>query len=244
MRKIFGYECRRLLWNTFFFGLLLVILFYGWQVLNGVTVLGVSHTAPFSPWSFGDYLSQMLPLLWLGALFFLTFFTSSAEERRAVLTSATPFKPSAYGLVRCCSALAGTALLSFAVVLLAAAFYSRMFHWYGWSSLLFPTLLTLAPPLIFALGSGWALGRLQPRLLYVWMLAPFVCSALPLPEALGLWDGSFFTEYPLTLGKLDPAFSAPAVVVLAQCISLAAGVVLLVFQFERIGRICKGKTPS
>ena len=27
MRKIFGYECRRLLWNTFFFGLLLVILF-------------------------------------------------------------------------------------------------------------------------------------------------------------------------------------------------------------------------
>ena len=111
-------------------------------------------------------------------------------------------------------------------------------------SLLFPTLLTLAPPLIFALGSGWALGRLQPRLLYVWMLAPFVCSALPLPEALGLWDGSFFTEYPLTLGKLDPAFSAPAVVVLAQCISLAAGVVLLVFQFERIGRICKGKTPS
>ena len=186
----------------------------------------------------------MLPLLWLGALFFLTFFTSSAEERRAVLTSATPFKPSVYGLVRCCSALAGTALLSFAVVLLAVAFYSRMFHWYGWSSLLFPTLLTLAPPLIFALGSGWALGRLQPRLLYVWMLAPFVCSALPLPEALGLWDGSFFTEYPLTLGKLDPAFSAPAVVVLAQCISLAAGVVLLVFQFERIGRICKGKTPS
>ena len=57
MRKIFGYECRRLLWNKFFLGLLLVILFYGWQVLNGVTVLGVSHTAPFSPWSFGDYLS-------------------------------------------------------------------------------------------------------------------------------------------------------------------------------------------
>ena len=140
--------------------------------------------------------------------------------------------------------MAWSPVLSFAVVLLAAAFYSRMFHWYGWSSLLFPTLLTLAPPLIFALGSGWALGRLQPRLLYVWMLAPFICSALPLPEALGLWDGSFFTEYPLTLGKLDPAFSAPAVVVLAQCISLAAGVVLLAFQFERIGRICKGKTPS
>ena len=76
MIKIFQYECKRLLWNKFFFGLLLILLFYGWQVLNSVTILGVSHTAPFSPWSFGDYLSRMIPLLWIGALFFLTFFTS------------------------------------------------------------------------------------------------------------------------------------------------------------------------
>ena len=73
MIKIFQYECKRLLWNKFFFGLLLILLFYGWQVLNSVTILGVSHTAPFSPWSFGDYLSRMIPLLWIGALFFLTF---------------------------------------------------------------------------------------------------------------------------------------------------------------------------
>ena len=33
MGKIFRYECRRLLWNKFFAGLLLVLLFYGWQVL-------------------------------------------------------------------------------------------------------------------------------------------------------------------------------------------------------------------
>ena len=72
MRKIFLYECKRLLWNKFFAGLVLVLLFYGWQVLRRVTILGVSHTAPFSPWSFGDFLSRMLPLLWIGALFFLT----------------------------------------------------------------------------------------------------------------------------------------------------------------------------
>ena len=81
MIKIFAYECRRLLWNKFFFGLLAATLFYGWQVLNGTTILGVSRTAPFSPWSFGDYLSRMLPLLWIGALFFLTFFTSAKARR-------------------------------------------------------------------------------------------------------------------------------------------------------------------
>ena len=112
-----------------------------------------------------------------------------------------------------------------------------MFHWYGWSSLLFPTLLTLAPPLIFALGSGWALGRLQPRLLYVWMLAPFVCSALPLPEALGLWNGSFFTAYPLSRGTLDPGFTLPVPVIAAQLLLLGLGAVLLMKTSKPAGRL-------
>ena len=105
MRKIFLYECKRLLWNKFFAGLVLVLLFYGWQVLRRVTILGVSHTAPFSPWSFGDFLSRMLPLLWIGALFFLTFFTSEKARRAAVLTDAAPLPPRRYALARCAAAL-------------------------------------------------------------------------------------------------------------------------------------------
>ena len=80
---------------------------------------------------------------------------------------------------------------------------------------------------MFALGSGWLLGRLRPWLLYVWMPAPLACLALPLPEALGLWNGRFFTQYPLTLGTLDPAFTLPAAVLFVQCVLLAGGVVLL-----------------
>ena len=112
MRKIFLYECKRLLWNKFFAGLVLVLLFYGWQVLRRVTILGVSHTAPFSPWSFGDFLSRMLPLLWIGALFFLTFFTSEKARRAAVLTDAAPLPPRRYALARCAAALVGTGLLA------------------------------------------------------------------------------------------------------------------------------------
>ena len=47
--KIFRYECRRLLWNKFFIGLAVVLLLYGAFVLHAVTILGVAHTAPFSP---------------------------------------------------------------------------------------------------------------------------------------------------------------------------------------------------
>ena len=227
MGKIFRYECRRLLWNKFFAGLLLVLLFYGWQVLTGVTILGVSHTAPFSPWSFGDYLSRMVPLLWIGSLFFLTFFTSGKARQAAVLTDAAPMEPRRCALARCAAALAGTALLALAVLAEAAVFYGGYFGWYGWGELIAPALVTLVPPLVFALGSGWLLGRLRPWLVYGWMLVPFALPALPLPDALGVWNGRFFSAYPLALETLDPGFSLPASVLAAQALLLAAGLLLL-----------------
>ena len=169
----------------------------------------------------------MLPLLWIGALFFLTFFTSAKARRAAVLTDATQTSPRRYALTRCGAALTGTVLLALACLVEAVVFYGRYFGWYAWGQLLVPALVTLIPALAFALGSGWLLGRIRPWLVYVWMIVPFVCMTLPLPEALGLWNGSFFANYPLTLGTLDPAFSLPVSVVLAQCAILICGILLL-----------------
>ncbi len=187
----------------------------------------MAHTAPFSPWSFGDYLSRITPLLWVGVLFFLTFFTSPKARRVASLTDAAPMPPHRYALARCAAALTGSALLALICLAQAAVFYWRYFGWCGWGELLLPAVLTLLPALIFALGSGWMLGRLRTWLIYVWMLFPFLLAALPLPQALSIWNGSFFTDYPLTLGTLDPAFTVPAAAVAAQCFLLAAGIILL-----------------
>ena len=233
MRKIFVYECKRLLGNKFFVGLVAVIVFYGWQVLNRVTILGVSHTAPFSPWSFGDYLGRLLPLLWIGALFFLTFFTSRAERRRARLTAATPVSPARYGLVRCAVALVGTLLLALVVVGQALGFYARLFPGYEWRVLLWPAVLTLLPPLVFAVGSGWLLGRLRAWLLFPWMLLPLALAAAPVPEWLGLLNGSVFAERPLALSEMDPAFSLSVGTVAAQGLLLLAGVAMLLIQPQK-----------
>lgn len=235
MRKIFRYECRRLLLNKFFAGLVLVLLAYGAMVLESATILGVSHTAPFSPWSFGDYLSRMLPLLWVGASFFLTFFTSGRARRAMALTDAAPMDARRYALARCAAALAGTALMALCCLLEAAAFYGRYFGWYAWGSLLLPALATLVPALVFALGCGWLLARIRPWLLYPWMLLPFAAAALPLPEALGLWNGSLFTALPLTLGTLDPTFTLPASAVVAQLVLLACGAIALFVRPKRLG---------
>ena len=99
-----------------------------------------------------------------------------------------------------------------------------------------PALATLLPALVFALGSGWLLGQIRPWLVYVWMAVPFLCMALPLPDALGIWNGHFFSKYPLALGTLDPAFSMPAAVLIVQCILLATGIVLLMVRPARSKR--------
>ena len=152
------------------------------------------------------------------------------------MTPATAFSPPAHALPPCAAALSPTVLVSLACLAEGAVFYGRYFGGYGWGTLLFPALGALAPPLVFALGSGWLLGRCRAWLVYLWMLVPLVCMALPLPEALWLWNGRFFTAYPLTLGSLDPAFVLPPAVVAAQCVLLAAGVALLALQ-----RGCKNR---
>ena len=171
--------------------------------------------------------------MWIGALFFLTFFTSLKARRTAALIDAVPMRPARFALARCAAAFTGTAILALLCIAEAAVFYSRMFGWYSWGSLVFPALVTLLPPLVFALGSGWLLGQLRPWLLYVWMPIPILLAVLPLPEVLGLWNGSFFTAYPLTLEVLDPAFALPGPMVMAQLLLLVAGMALLVFGSKR-----------
>ena len=88
MAKLFRYELRRLVFSRFFLGLLTVLLWYGWQLLNTVTILGVAYTAPFSPWSFGAYLAGLGPFLSAALLFFL--WNQRGEKARgvALLTAA------------------------------------------------------------------------------------------------------------------------------------------------------------
>ncbi|MDE7243516.1 MAG: hypothetical protein K2O18_06010 [Oscillospiraceae bacterium] len=76
MAKIFRYELKRLLFNKFTAGLLVVIGFYSHWLMNGEVIAGIANTAPFSPWSFGYYLAKILPLLMLALLFFISFLYS------------------------------------------------------------------------------------------------------------------------------------------------------------------------
>ena len=119
--------------------------------------------------------------------------------------------------------LTASALLSLAAVFTAVCFYARMFRWHDWGTLVFPALVTLAPALLFAAGGGWLLGYMRVWLLVPWALFPLLPAALPLPEALGLWNGKLFSTRPLLLPSLDPAFSLLPETIVMQCALALAG---------------------
>lgn len=232
MIKIFCYELRHLILNKLFAGILAISLAYGWLTLTSVTILGTANTAPFSPWSFGEYLSRLLPMICLGELFFLTFFTSGRERRAAVITRAAPVSRGRYAAARCGAVLLGTAVLALCLTGMCWGFYARLFRWTAFAGLLAPLALTLLPAVIFCLGLGWALGRVCPVLVYGLMAAVFLLSWAPLPQALGFSLGRFFAEYPRTLGAPDPAFSVPAAVLCGRAAYVMAGAAALLWSVK------------
>lgn len=226
MNKIFGYELRRLMWNKLFFGVLAVTLGYGWLTLTGSVIRGVACTAPFSPWSFGYYLSRTMPLICLGELFFLAFFYSKEESLLRPLTQATPVRQWKYMLLRGGAVLTAAAILCLCAASLAIIFYVRLFGWMDYGALLYPALLTLIPPVLFCLGAGLFLGWLRPVLLYALMAAVLLLSVLPLPPAVSLSLSTFFEQYPLTAETLDPPFLVPGWLAVSKILLAFLGIFL------------------
>ena len=227
MNKIYGYECKRLIFNKFFIGIGVLILIYGWQVLKNVTILGVSFTAPFSAWSFGDYVSRMTVFLWIGTLILLSFYHSKEEKRREGIFAATSLKPCVHELLRCGAVLTAAIILVILTILPAVIFYGNAFQLYPFGMIALVSLITLLPVVVFALGSGKLLAHAGRPFLFLWMIVPFVLKALNLPEAFGLFNGSLFADRPLALGVLDPEFSLPAGTVIAQCMVFMLGLALV-----------------
>ena len=123
MVKIFYYELRRLLGNRFTVGLLLVALLYGYWTMRGEILLGIANTAPFSPWSFGAYLAEMMPLLLVALLCFLSILTSDTGKRVEVLIAATPLSQAVHCRIRYTAVTVAFLVVTAVPVVYAVGFY-------------------------------------------------------------------------------------------------------------------------
>ena len=80
---------------------------------------------------------------------------------------------------------------------------------------------------------GLLAGRIHSGLLFGLMALALGAGFIPLPMNFDLYGYSFFTEYPLTMELLDPAFSMPGGMIVSRVIFLLAGIGFLVLAVWR-----------
>lgn len=229
MIKIFGYEAKRLLCNKFYVMLFIISLLYGWYTLFGEVIMGISNTAPFSPWSFGYYLAQVMPVLLICILFFVTYIYSAKEKRVQRLTLATSVDTVRYMLIRIAVIGLGYLLLCTGILVLGLGFYVVMFQLKDFTAFVFPALVVLIPPVIFTLGVGLMAGRIHNSLIYILMAVIFISSFISLPYAIDMTGGKAFLHYPGELAVVDPAFELPVSFIWGRIGYAVLGLVLVCY---------------
>ncbi|WP_432401561.1 hypothetical protein [Wukongibacter sp. M2B1] len=236
MIKLFKYEIHRILCNKFFAGLLVITFLYSYQVMAGEIVLGTANTAPFSEWSFGMYLSRMLPILLIALLFFISFLYSRQEQEVRRITDTTPMDQKQLGLLRCGAMVVGFICISVVSVCVGLCFYAVNFRYTDFSHFLLPALLTLIPAMLFVLGVGIILGKIHPALIYALMPLVFLLGYLSVPNALDLLGSSFFQKMPLSLPigtGGEPAFMVPFSVWIGKTVYAVIGLFLIILGVTR-----------
>ena len=236
MSKIFIYELKRLIFNKLFLVILIVTCLYSYMILSREIIMGIAFTAPFSPWSFAYYLANIMPLLMITLLFFVTFMYSNHEKKVRQLTFATPVDLFIFGLVKCASMMAGFFIVLVFVIILGMAFFIIIFRFYGFVNFILPIILVVIPCLLFFLGAGLLLGGLQHNILYVLMIVALLFTFLPFPVFLDLYGARLFSTQPLTLPVgLDgePSFSLPDSFIMGRFSFCTVGFLMVLLGLKR-----------
>lgn len=230
--KALKYEVIRLAYNKKYFYMLLIESIFAAYVLMGFVAGGKDGTAPFSQWTYSEFLAFISPLLSvILVLLCMSVFSEKEVAVRKIIFSA-PLSESKYYLLK---ASAITAVFVFAASLpisLSFAYYAYYFNFYAYAEFILPVLFFLLPSQIFVLGLAMAVGRINSRLLYP--LLPFVLFLGFFNPKLPVWVdlfGNNFLSWPLRwhLGVMEGPipYTLPGEFLYSRLIFIFAGVSLL-----------------
>lgn len=225
MFKLFVYECRRLLGGKAFLGIAVATLWYAHQMLWDTVIWGVADTAPFSPWSFGYYLTVLLPFLCGAGLLLLAGSSTRSAQQTMALVQASPMPAWQYGLVRCGTVALGLGLLCLCVTGMGLLFLNTLFGSISLDGFGQVAVWSLLPLPMLVLGLGTVLSRWGAPPLYGLTALLFLLTQRD--TGWDLWGRSFFQDHPVTLGILDPPLQIPLPLWLGRTGILLAGLALL-----------------
>lgn len=207
------------------------LLMYSLFLIRSRVLFGTGHTAPFSMWTFADYVSStmVLALILLAALCSKLF--TDSEVRASALVRSTP---TPYALYRGLRLTAATLLYLVSVsfsVLVCYLYYAWVFSQTDLWPLIQVWAMIAIPSSLFILGAAVLAGSYSMGLAQV-LLASLVALEVfkvPLPEVLDLRGATVLAA----LQASDQPFAVSTTFLLGRCLIGLAGLVLLGMAFGK-----------
>ncbi|GAA0076377.1 hypothetical protein UT300005_07550 [Clostridium sp. CTA-5] len=126
----------------------------------------------------------------------------------------------------------GTIIIAFILISLVPIgyslwFYKINFHFTNFGSFIFPTIITLLPAMLFVFGLGTIGGRYHQGIIFVLMVVMILINYVSLPYAVDLFGGNFYSNYPVSLDIVEPAFSLPKNVLIGKLVYVLVGIMMI-----------------
>ncbi len=229
--RIFSYELKRVIISKAYLFFLIVICVYSFYTLSTSVLRGFANTAPFSEWSFVNYLLMMTPLLSAVLLFYMSRLFSPYEKNAMRITSSTPFYGPNYFFIKIAVVMLAFILAALLAVAACLLFYATVFSYYDYTTHMVCLALVLLPQLLFLSGVGLWISRLHHNLVYalIALLLFISLAGVTMPYYLDIL-GSSILQIPYNSVPADGSipFIIPADYLLSRVALCVCGLLLIV----------------
>lgn len=174
--KIFHYELRRVIFAKGYVFLLILILLYSSYTIKTSVLHGYANTAPFSEWSFIQYLLSITPFLSTILLFYLSKLYSPSEKKVMNITSSMKFSGPLYFFIKISVVAIAYLFATLLALIVCFIFYGKVFGFYDYKNFMSCILLVLIPQLVLILGIGLWISKINYNFSYVLIALIFILS--------------------------------------------------------------------
>jgi hypothetical protein len=140
-------------------------------------IRGTYNTAPFSKWSYSEFIAVTNPFLLIIVILLCISVFSEKEVSVKRIVYAAPISQGKYYSLKALSITVVFMITAAIPIIMSFIYYSILFDYHGYAAFINPIILFLFPPFIFILGLSMVLGKINVKLLYVLLPIIFLgCS--------------------------------------------------------------------
>ncbi|WP_026894687.1 hypothetical protein [Clostridiisalibacter paucivorans] len=242
--NLLKYEIRRIMYNKKYFYMILILSLLTIDILMRLIISGTYNTAPFSRWSYSEFIALITPLLLvILVLLCISVFDEREMAVRKVI-SATLFSQIEYYFLKGISIGLVFILTALIPIIMSFIYYGVLFNYYDFTVFIKPILLFLLPPFIFVLGIAMVMGKINVKLLY--FMIPVIYFSCAMNFGFPIWidicGNNFISSHGLYLqvnffNNGEIPYNMPLNFIYSRIILIISGIGLFLFAAKKLDRI-------